>query len=256
MAITITNCPVVQKVSPRDGLIDMTLECPDIARQVVPGQFVMVRCEGFTLRRPISVCDAQGDRFRMVFEVRGAGTRWLAEVQEGQQLNILGPQGKGFNLGDPHRPVVFAGGGIGIFPLLYACRPFGARATVLLGFRSAAMMALTDDFRAAGVDLRIATEDGTAGDHGLVTELLTARLAEGPCETIFACGPHPMLRATAEKAMARGIPCQVSLEQRMACGMGACLGCAYKIRRADGSETYAHACVDGPVFDAREVVWS
>ena len=256
MSITVTRCPVVKKVSPRAGLIDLTVQCPEIARQAAPGQFLMVRCEGFTLRRPLSICDAQGDLLRVVFEVRGAGTAWLAGIGERDSLDILGPQGKGFDLGDVSRPVVFVGGGIGIFPLLYACRPFGSHATVLLGFRTASLIALTDDFRATGADLRLATDDGSEGHGGLVTDLLTARLGEGNCAAIFACGPLQMLQATAVEAMRRGIPCQVSLEQRMACGMGACLGCAYKIRRADGSETYAHVCVDGPVFDAREVVWS
>jgi len=255
MSITVTRCPVLKKVSPREGLIDLTLHCPDIARQAAPGQFLMIRCEGFTLRRPLSICDAQGDLLRVVFEVRGAGTAWLAGVEEGDPLDILGPQGKGFDLGDVFRPVVFVGGGIGVFPLLHACRPFGANATVLLGFRTASMIALTDDFRATGVDLRLATDDGSEGHGGLVTDLLAARLDEGPCAAVFACGPHPMLKATAAEAMRRGIPCQVSLEQRMACGMGACLGCAYKILRADGSETYAHVCVDGPVFDAKDVIW-
>jgi len=255
MSISVTRCPIVKKVSPRAGLIDLTLHCPDIARAAAPGQFLMVRCEGFTLRRPISVCDVQGDLLRMVFEVRGEGTAWLAGIGEGESLDILGPQGTGFDLGDPSRPVVFVGGGIGIFPLLHACRPFGANATVLLGFRTTSVIALTDDFRATGADLRLATDDGTEGHGGFVTDLLSARLDDGPCAAVFACGPHPMLKATAAEAMRRGIPCQVSLEQRMACGMGACLGCANKIRRADGSETYAHVCVDGPVFDAREVVW-
>lgn len=255
MTIQVAHCPITAKSEPRPGLIDLTVSCPEMARAAAPGQFVMIRCEGFTLRRPISICDIAGDALRLVFEVRGAGTEWLATMPAGEALDILGPQGRGFALGDPSRPVVFIGGGIGIFPLLAACRPFGARATVLLGFRSQALMALTDDFHAAGADLRIATDDGTAGHHGLVTELLAARLDEGPCAEIFACGPHPMLRAAAAEALRRDIPCQVSLEQRMACGIGACLGCAYRVRRADGSETYAHVCVDGPVFDAREVVW-
>lgn len=255
MSIMVAQCPVSAKREPRPGLIDLTVRCPEMARAASPGQFVMIRCEGFSLRRPISICDIDGDGLRLVFEVRGKGTQWLAGVPVGEELDILGPQGKGFTLGDPARPVVFVGGGIGIFPLLAASRPFGAQATVLLGFRSKELMALTDDFRATGADLRIATDDGSVGHHGLVTAQLTARLDAGPCAEIFACGPHPMLRATAAEAMKRGIPCQVSLEQRMACGIGACLGCAYKVRRTDGSETYVHVCSDGPVFDAREVIW-
>jgi len=238
------------------SLFDFTVHCPEIARQAQAGQFIMIRCEGFTLRRPISICDVRGDAVRFLFDVRGDGTAWLATVPVGASLDILGPQGRGFRLGDPHRPVVFVGGGIGAFPLLHACRPFGANATVLLGFRTAGAIALAEDFRAAGVDLRLATDDGTAGHHGFVTDLLKTRLDAGPCLEIFACGPKPMLRAVAAEAQRRGLPCQVSLEQRMACGMGACLGCAQKIRRPDGSESYAHICTDGPVFDAREVVWA
>lgn len=255
MQVIVARCPVVQKLSPRAGLYDITVHCPEIAHQAVPGQFIMVRCADFTLRRPFSICDTAGDRLRFVFEVRGAGTAWLADVAVGNELDILGPQGKGFRLGDTTRPVIFAGGGIGMFPLLHACRPFGAHATVLLGFRTASLIALTEDFRDAGVDLRLITDDGSSGQRGFVSDLLIARLDQGPCATIFACGPHPMLKAIAAEALRREIPCQVSLEQRMACGMGACLGCAHRVRRADGSETFAHVCVDGPVFDAREVVW-
>lgn len=255
MTLTVARCPVVKKALLREDLFDITVRCPEIARQAVPGRFVMVRCEGFALRRPLSICDAEGDFLRLVFEVQGAGTAWLAGVNEGDGLDVLGPQGNGFDLGEASRPVVFVGGGLGIFPLLHACRAFGPRATVLLGFRTASLIALADDFRAAGVDLRLATDDGSAGHHGAVTDLLAARCDEGLCAAIFACGPRPMLQAVAAEAIRRGIPCQVSLEERMACGVGACLGCATKIRRSDGSETYAHVCSDGPVFDARVVVW-
>jgi dihydroorotate dehydrogenase electron transfer subunit len=236
-------------------LLDFTVRCPEIARAAAPGQFIMVRCGDLTLRRPISICDADGDRLRFVFEVRGAGTAWLAGRALGDELDILGPQGNGFTLGDPAQPAVFVGGGIGIFPLLHACKPFGKNATVLLGFRTASLISMLDDFQAVGADVRLATDDGSAGHHGLVTELLAARCDAGPVSAVYACGPKPMLRATAEVALARNIPCQLSLEQRMACGVGACLGCAQKILRPDGTETYAHVCSDGPVFDAKVVVW-
>ncbi len=255
MSLTVTTCPLVKKRALRAELLDFTVECPPIARAAQPGQFIMVRCGDLTLRRPISICDAEGDRLRFIFEVRGAGTAWLAEQPLGAEIDILGPQGNGFRLGDPAQPAVFVGGGIGIFPLIHACKAFGRNATVLLGFRSANLISMIEDFETVGADVRLATDDGTAGHHGLVTELLAARCDEGPVGAIFACGPKPMLRATADVAQARGIACQLSLEQRMACGIGACLGCAQKIRRPDGSETYAHVCSDGPVFDAEVVVW-
>ncbi|HOF89333.1 MAG TPA: dihydroorotate dehydrogenase electron transfer subunit [Armatimonadota bacterium] len=255
MSFTVTTCPLVEARAPRADLADFTVRCPEIARAARPGQFIMVRCGDFTLRRPISICDADGDLVRFVFEVRGTGTAWLAERTVGDALDILGPQGNGFTLGDTSRPAVFVGGGIGIFPLLHACKPFGARAAVLLGFRTAGLISMVEDFQAAGADVRLATDDGTAGHHGLVTDLLRARCDAGAVDAIFACGPKPMLRATAAIAEEREIPCQLSLEQRMACGVGACLGCAQKIRRPDGTETYAHVCSDGPVFEASVVVW-
>lgn len=254
MSVTVVDSPIIRKVMLREGLCDLTLHCPEIARQAQPGQFVMIRCGGLTLRRPISICDANGDQLRIVFEVRGKGTRWLAERAEGETLDLLGPQGRGFDLGDTTRDVVFVGGGIGIFPLLHACRSFGAHSTVLLGFRTASLVSMEADFHATGAEVRLATDDGSAGHHGVVTELLRARFAT-PCAAVFACGPKPMLKAVAKEALAREIPCQVSLEERMACGVGACLGCATKIRRPDGTDTYAHVCTDGPVFDAQVVVW-
>ncbi|OPZ82751.1 MAG: Dihydroorotate dehydrogenase B (NAD(+)), electron transfer subunit [bacterium ADurb.Bin429] len=255
MSFTVTTCPLVEARAPRADLYDFTVCCPEIARIATPGQFIMVRCGELTLRRPISICDAEGDLLRFVFEVRGAGTAWLAERKVGDILDILGPQGNGFTFDDTSQPAVFVGGGIGIFPLLHACKPFGTQATVLLGFRSADLVSMLEDFQAAGADVRLATDNGTAGHHGLVTDLLRARCDEGPVSAIFACGPKPMLRATAAIAEEWEIPCQLSLEQRMACGIGACLGCAQKIRHPDGTETYAHVCSDGPVFDARVVVW-
>lgn len=255
MAPLVGLCPVVLKENPGRGLYDFTVEHAEMAARALPGQFLHIRCAGSLLRRPISICDIDGARVRFVVEERGEGTAWLAGVRAGETLDILGPLGQGFELGDTTQPVVFVGGGIGVFPLLAACKPFGAQATVLLGFRSADCVSLDADFRAAGADVRLATDDGTCGHCGLVTDLLLARLQERPCATLFACGPRPMLKAVAEAARQHNIPCQVSMEERMGCGVGACLVCACKTRRADGSETYAHVCKDGPIFKAEEVVW-
>lgn len=255
MTPLVALCPVVRKRSLGPRLYDITVEHAEMAARALPGQFVHIRCEGVLLRRPISICEIEGTTLRLLVEERGAGTAWLAGVHEGAVLDILGPLGHGFALGDTARPVVFVGGGIGVFPLLAACKPFGANATVLLGFRTASLITLDNDFAASGADLRLATDDGSCGTPGTVCTLLQQRLAEGPCAAIFACGPRPMLQATAMLAAQHGIPCQVSMEERMGCGVGACLVCACKTRRADGSESYAHVCKDGPVFDAAEVIW-
>ena len=171
----------------------------------------------------------------------------------GENLDILGPLGNGFDLTDTDRHAVFVGGGIGAPPLFGAAQKYGTNSDAILGFRSASAAILTDDFGKVCNKVMIATDDGTLGHHGLVTDLLKKRLKE-PCDIIYACGPKPMLKAIAEIAEENDIECQVSLEERMACGVGACLGCAVRII-SDGKEKYLHVCKDGPVFNAREVVW-
>ena len=249
-------CLVVSKRNIARGIYDIWVACPQAA-QTRAGQFVMVRCEGFPLRRPVSVCeiDAAGGRLRLVVEVRGEGTQWMAGVREGECLDILAPLGNGFNLGDTGRRAVFVGGGIGVPPLLEAARPFGPHADIFLGFRSAGAVILTEDFARQGGRVTVATQDGTAGEKGLITAPLARRLDSAPCGVMAACGPRPMLAAVAAMAMERHIPCFVSMEERMACGVGACLSCACRTRADDGGEQILHVCKHGPVFDAARIIW-
>ena len=249
-------CPVISNQNIARGIYDIWAACPQAA-QTRAGQFVMVRCAGFTLRRPISVCeiDAAGGRLRLVVEIRGEGTGRLAGVRAGESLDILAPLGNGFSLGDTGRRAVFVGGGIGTPPLLEAAKPFGANADVFLGFRSAGAVILTEDFARQGNRVTVATEDGTAGEKGLITAPLARRLDDAPCDVIAACGPRPMLAAVAAMAMERRIPCFVSMEERMACGVGACLSCACRTRADDGGEQILHVCKHGPVFDAAKIIW-
>lgn len=221
---------------------------------LAPGQFVTVLCGAHTLRRPISVCETGRDWIRLVFEVRGEGTRWMSQRAAGDMLDILGPLGCGFTqLCEPEK-AVFVGGGIGVPPLLGAASAFGRGGTAVLGFRSAGAAILTKDFAALGCTVALATEDGSAGEKGFVTSPLRRRLASSPCGGIYACGPAPMLRAVAKEAALRGVPCLVSLEERMACGVGACLGCAVRIKTDAGIKNL-RVCCDGPVFDAGSVAW-
>ncbi|MDR3644035.1 MAG: dihydroorotate dehydrogenase electron transfer subunit [Clostridia bacterium] len=249
--------PVLLRRELAKGVIELWITCPN-AVNAAPGQFVGILCEGMPLRRPLSICrtDERNHAFCVVFEVRGAGTQWLAARGKGELLDVLGPLGSGFDLsGCESKSAVFVGGGIGAPPLLAAAQRFGSRADVLLGFRTAASVILLRDFAGTGAHVFIATDDGSAGHRGLVTELLGARLDRAPCDIVYACGPKPMLSAAAEIAAAHGVRCQVSLEERMACGVGACLCCASKIRDASGGEHYRHVCKDGPVFEADQVVF-
>ncbi|MFT9055392.1 MAG: dihydroorotate dehydrogenase electron transfer subunit [Ethanoligenens sp.] len=255
MTISAVPCPVLSKENSAAGVYDVWVSAPQ-AETAKAGQFVGIRCGGFTLRRPISICeiDRERGRLRLVFEERGEGTHWLAGVRVGESMDILAPLGNGFNLGSTDRSAVFVGGGIGVPPLLEAAKPFAGHADAILGFRSKTNVILQADFERQGVGVTVVTQDGTEGETGVVTPFLEKRLDTAPCEVIFACGPRPMLAAVAKVAEERKIPCFVSMEARMACGVGACLSCAIPVRVGSDIENW-HVCKNGPVFDASKIVW-
>lgn len=242
--------PILQKERLTDDVYSVRLRCPEIASQTRPGQFVHLRAQGFQLRRPISVCTFDETSLRLVFQIRGAGTAALAALEPGDSMDVLGPLGNGFPDLPADARVILVGGGIGVPPLL-ALAEKHRNATALLGFRNKDAVILERDF-AALCDTRAATDDGSWGRHGFVTELLRQRLDEGPADMIFACGPAVMLKRVV--AAAGNTPVKISVEERMACGVGACLVCACRTVR-DGKEIYSHVCTDGPVFDGREVVF-
>lgn len=232
-------------------VFDFVVECPSLAAIAQPGQFAQLRLPGHTLRRPISICGidkAQGT-LRFVFQIRGQGTAELSAYKAGDSLELLAPLGHGFPV-DKGKKTLLIGGGIGVPPLLGCAAALGANAVACLGFRSRGAVILEYDFTNCGAKTAIATDDGTYGHHGLVTELAE----QESFEMVFACGPAPMLRAAKALAESRGVPCYLSLEERMACGIGACLGCATPLLGEDGAPYFGHVCKDGPVFDSRRVV--
>jgi dihydroorotate dehydrogenase electron transfer subunit len=226
----------------------------------LPGQFVNVYLNDASrlLPRPISVCDWSEDRLTLVFGAVGAGTRQMASCARGAVLRVGPPAGRGFDT-DAARGmsrVTLVGGGLGAAPLLFladALRRAGAPPLrAVLGFGGEAF--LTRAFAARCDALHIATEDGRKGFHGNAVDLLKELpLAGGEC--FFACGPSPMLRALSRFAGGQGIPLQVSLEERMGCGYGACLSCVCKLAGADAVFASRRVCRDGPVFDGSEVIW-
>ncbi|MCI9413740.1 MAG: dihydroorotate dehydrogenase electron transfer subunit [Clostridiales bacterium] len=239
------------------GIYNCTLSAPRIAASASVGQFVGVLCEGYTLRRPISLCgfDASLGILRLVFEVRGKGTAWMAKRQAGESFDLIGPLGHGFPLLDPSKKAVLVGGGIGTPPLLPLAQHYGENAVVIPGFRCGTSAILTDDFTAAGAQVILCTDDGSAGFHGFTTQALQTWLDAHTCDVIYTCGPKMMMKGTAELAAARGIDCYVSMEERMGCGVGACLGCACMTQDEDGADHMVRVCLNGPVFDGKEVVW-
>ncbi|MDR1805301.1 MAG: dihydroorotate dehydrogenase electron transfer subunit [Clostridium sp.] len=237
------------------GIYRAELDSPLVAAQAQPGQFVHVLCGEKTLRRPISICRVDDGRITLVYAVRGEGTAWLSQQAVGGTLDILGALGNGFGgLGDNKRLLV-VGGGIGVPPLLDCALRCGAAVTdAVLGFRTAEQVILEDEFAAACQCVAIATEDGSRGTRGFVTTPMERLLEENRYDAVFACGPMPMLRAVAELAAKKTVPCRLSLEERMGCGVGACLVCSAKIKRA-GTEDYLRVCKDGPVFNGEELCW-
>lgn len=251
-----TLCTVAENRPINDHAWSMTIKTgPELAGQIGCGQFLHIKCgHALLLRRPISICDWQGDLVRVVYEVRGEGTEWLSHRRAGEQLDVLGPLGHGFDLSG--RKILLVGGGIGVPPLLCCAKAVGGRGGevhAVFGFRDLGHQMLTGEFGDPCGDIAVISDDGSTGRKGFVTELAAEFLdRKGGFDSILACGPKSMLKAVAQLAQDRGIACQVSLEERMGCGVGACLVCACDM--ADGSRK--HVCKDGPVFFSTEVDWN
>lgn len=230
------------------------LEAPDIVAAAVPGQFIMMRLhdEAYPfLRRAISIRDIDQNQLVLDISVVGIGTERLCYAEVGAEFDILGPLGKGFDLTATKNSALLVGGGIGRAPLYWLAKSLlnkGKQVTVAVGGRSAEQVKGFEDLLASGLVIRYATEDGSLGEKGLVTALID----DAPSfDCLYTCGPLPMLRAIQDLALEQEIPTQISVETKMACGVGVCLGCTVENTAADGA--YLKACVDGPVFWQKEI---
>lgn len=236
-----------------EGVYKMVLKAPEAAKTAGAGQFVHIAVPDGDkiLRRPISICDVNGESITVVYAVRGGGTASLSSLQSGEKLDILAPLGHGFML-EGRDSIAAVGGGIGIFPLLYALKRSNAsKKTAFLGFRNKSSAVLLEEFGKV-CDLHIATEDGSLGEKGFVTAALKQEWSG--FDTVLACGPGPMLRAVNSVCASHGIDPQLSVEERMGCGLGGCLVCACKVKAGDWYD-YAHVCTDGPVFLGSQLDW-
>jgi dihydroorotate dehydrogenase electron transfer subunit len=271
---------VVENVQLARDTFRIRFDCPQIARTITPGQFVMLRladCNDPLLGRPLALYDTMldgaGQRIGIdvVYLVSGKFTRRLASYQAGQSLELWGPLGNGFPVQNAEHLIIVAGGiGQTPFPALVAehlgLKTYGdpprraskpKRITMCYGARSAEYFASIDDFRRLGLEPRLSTDDGSLGHRGFVTDLLEEELSkqEALSRQIVCCGPEPMMAAVAEIARKHGVPCQVSLETPMACGIGICFTCVAKVLQPDGTWDYKRTCVEGPIFDSAQLVW-
>jgi dihydroorotate dehydrogenase electron transfer subunit len=246
------------------GTFLMVLRSPEMASAAKPGQFVMIRVRPGVdplLRRPFSVCGLQGDDlFLVLYRVVGRGTAIMAETKVGARLSVLGPLGMGFQGPNSDQLPLLVGGGIGIAPLIFLAQAIKSRPMqVMTGFSSASEIVAVEQVIGLPVSVTIATDDGTAGFEGPITEPFDAylRKEKGGKDSIsvFTCGPEPMLKKVAGLALDQGIPCQASLEAAMACGLGVCQGCAVKASPEE-KRSYHHVCTHGPVFQAQAIDWN
>lgn len=267
---------ILENVSIARDTFRLRVRTPEIARAILPGQFVMLRlpdCDDPLIGRPFALYDTvdhdgQPEAVDIVYLVLGKMTQRLARMCTGQELDIWGPLGNGFSP-QPTDHLVMVAGGIGQTPFLalarehLGLRTYGdparlaarvPRVSMCYGVRNASYLAGLEDFRAAGVQMHVSTDDGSTGRKGFVTELLEDVLSDMPAR-IVCCGPEPMMHAVAKIAAAQKVPCQVSLETPMACGIGICFSCVTRVRQQDGQWDYRRTCVEGPVFDAEQIEW-
>lgn len=239
----------------------LTLALPGVAAEAKPGQFVHLRVASLhdaLLRRPFSIYRVDGETLSILYKNVGRGTAAMQHLGTGDSVSVLGPLGNGFPLDLPAQatPVLVAGG-YGVAPLYFLARQLPRTGTLFIGGAKAADILLADEFRKLAWQVEIATEDGSLGTRGLVTAALDAWMKARPPAApaaFYACGPNGMLKAVGNRALQGNLKAWLSLDRHMGCGVGACLACVQKVRLA-GKESLARVCTDGPIFEARDVIW-
>lgn len=279
------KCTVLENREVAPGHFCLVLRSPKIARKALPGQFVQLLCSDSydpLLPRPFSFLETTSNSISILYQVVGKGTKVLELVKKDDTLWVLGPLGKGFGsrIGTPKKEIaVLVGGGVGIPPLYHLAKDWIRKKItpkqnihVFLGARTKSLLLAEKEFKKLGVNLHLATNDGSKGKKGFVTDLVKAYLDRTSSDRealgtntsrtdnvrirAYTCGPTPMLKAVSALTAQYRVPCEVSVEVPMACGFGACLGCALKVKGNEGQDhRFAVACCEGPVFCGEEVLW-
>jgi len=240
---------IVDIIRLNEDNIKMILKNREIAQKAYPGQFVNIKCgigDELLLRRPISILDAYDDKYEFVFKVLGKGTARLAKYKVGDDIDVFGPLGKGF-INNKYKKIAFIGGGIGLFPLLYASKKYvNCEKHFFVGFKNKKEAILIDEIKQNNDKVFISSDDGSLGEKGYITKIYTENKEK--YDMVYICGPQAMEKNIIDQLRVANQKGQVSLEERMACGIGACLVCACKTIHG-----VKHVCSDGPVFDIYEV---
>jgi dihydroorotate dehydrogenase electron transfer subunit len=260
---------VIERREIASGVVSLGLNAPALVRVTRPGQYLMaIPPSGEAAATALGIYEAEGKRASILFFITGKRTRELGELRPGDRLDVVGPLGNGFDLSNPAREAAIVAGGVGIASVLLLAQALvrnGARVRLFYGARTAELLVDAQRFSDAGCELALATDDGTLGERGFVTNVLERARN---LEAIFACGPSPMLRAVARIADDFGVPAQLALEETFACGVGGCWGCVVPllassaqapsfppIARGGSDVVYARICKEGPVFWSHELRW-
>ncbi len=253
---------LVNKQQLKKDLFKFSIKAPNIVKNSKPGNFVEIRVSEQTepfLRRPISIynLDRENGILEFIFQVKGKGTEILSKKEVGSSIDVVGPLGYGTFKYEEYQNIAIIGGGIGIFPLyeLAKCaKNNNKNVNTYIGFRNQELVVLEEEFKQVSNNLVLTTDDGSYGKKGFAINFLEEDINKEKIDSIFACGPLPMLKAVQKLAAEKNIPCQISLEEKMACGLGVCLGCAVKTASSPkDSPEYLHVCKAGPVFNSKDV---
>jgi len=241
----------------------LRLHTPRISQEAKPGQFVYIRIEDTyypLLRRPFSIHRVEGEAIDILYQIVGLGTQILSQKRKGDSLNLIGPLGKGFWINQAAKQHILIAGGVGVAPLVFLAQRIRKMCTfstdnthlAFLGFKTKDKILCRKDFEELGIDVKIATENGSYGYRGKVSELFEQFIGNSSLKSlsVYACGPVLMLKKLSQLSHMYLFPCQVSLEEKMGCGIGACRGCVVK-----GTSGYLRVCQDGPVFNVDEISW-
>ena len=253
---------LIKKEKLLEGLYKFSVDAKEIVELATPGNFIEIRINENSdpfLRRPISIynLDKKNGVLEFIFQVKGKGTELLAKKKEEDKIDIIGPLGNGTFKFEEYKNIAVIGGGIGIFPLYELSKQAknaGKKVYTYLGFRNKDLVTLEKEFEDVSTILTITTDDGSYKNSGFAINYLKNDLEKNNIDCIYACGPLPMLKAVKKLAEEKEIPCQISLEEKMGCGMGVCLGCAVrKATSTDDNPQYLHVCKAGPVFNSKMV---
>ncbi|MFU0801468.1 MAG: dihydroorotate dehydrogenase electron transfer subunit [Xylanivirga thermophila] len=254
-------CTILSNTQIAQGIFKMGIKSRNICKEAIPGQFLHVQIphdSSLILRRPISIndIDMEEERVDIVYQLVGKGTNILSTLQAGDCINVLGPLGNGFIQPKTYNNIYIIGGGCGVAPLkFFVNKHKDKHLSCFLGYRNRESSYQIEDFQMMSSDVRICTDDGSLGYKGFVNDILSNALNYTAADLIVACGPIPMLVGIQTLSNRYDIPCQISLEERMGCGVGGCLVCVCKIKASTPEGwTYKKVCTDGPVFWAKEVV--